>query len=937
MCKSPFGLQVNHACTAEKPDDMYRIEYRYYVNRTGPARTVNKNNTPPEVTIDVVKKQVEKEAPSCICIPVNKETYQKMRAALEAIQGLGLPDSLKMYVGQDILPVNDANVKLWKTNIANYIARVNLFSKIAAGALCRGEYERQMQYIYSRSPDAYTLALNDCYKDGWSDRDWAVHLIESCTTFMFGGNKLWNVHKERLNTSAWMEAICSMYQANTCPSTTPDLLPYFENAPFKTIRGVITVTDNMQRMLVRKGVLSHCYNATMIQKISFPQLSQNDLHPFDEYAPHDSVTVQSNGVYRRKDDGGMLVREVKTELESLDYFTHAGGIYVVFTIKDGNLGKNTMIRLGMKQTSRFDSIIPTGIRFTQSSSSSEVDSSGYPVPQETSFRDSTGLTQTLAVKRAASFINGIFIWGRDECPHEFDRDRLAKIFPEEQIKDEWSKLNVPKTMMFFYVNKDGQLQMYKYTICNRWMNEDIFLTNMLTLYNSHSIEVPDVDTEADLDKNISDLNSHITNEKGNIYNDLVLRHISQKESEFRNRMITNAYRALGNVRPPSRTDWMSPKDYMTLQTNTADYSNLLANSTEAKIVWALKRCYVAMLTSENENLASNNWIDNGFNPGVGVLWIKPQFCETESCVIAQPGGYTCMSANPVLTKELDMTDESKNILFTFQQYSCRCPNGLTNTSIKVPGAYMNVKITSDTNSVVDPSNYERTSRTLSCLTHCREGDGLIKITGREEISKWWPILCQPQLPVSFFEKGFSPVGRLVTPWTDEKTFQHKFFDVKEKDVVYTNNFTINEVFANPAININTYFYNTTVLEDPECPLNKYLVYNSQSSQAVSSLKLNHARRSGLQPNSTSRKKILEDTPVFKDDTDFSRKMGIALCKCCWTHTEILKQEDQYKKPRGYSTNAVIQSITLPNHFYITGSDGLEKFYIHGLPHMQFAQ
>ena len=109
----------------------------------------------------------------------------------------------------------------------------------------------------------------------------------------------------------------------------------------------MTVTENMRNMVIRKKILSHCYNVTMVQNVSFPQLNKNDLHPFDGKAPHDSVVNQSNDVYRRKENGGLLVNEIKTELDSLEYFTFDGGIYVVHTMKDSDIGTNAMAMLGM--------------------------------------------------------------------------------------------------------------------------------------------------------------------------------------------------------------------------------------------------------------------------------------------------------------------------------------------------------------------------------------------------------------------------------------------------------------------------------------------------------------------------------------------------------------------------------------------------------------
>ena len=60
MCKQPFGLQINHACSAEKPDDMFQIQFKYCIDRTG---IVTNNNTPTEVTVDEIIKTVENRVP----------------------------------------------------------------------------------------------------------------------------------------------------------------------------------------------------------------------------------------------------------------------------------------------------------------------------------------------------------------------------------------------------------------------------------------------------------------------------------------------------------------------------------------------------------------------------------------------------------------------------------------------------------------------------------------------------------------------------------------------------------------------------------------------------------------------------------------------------------------------------------------------------------
>ena len=80
---------------------------------------------------------------------------------------------------------------------------------------------------------------------------------------------------------------------------------------------------------------------------------------------------------------------------------------------------------------------------------------------------------------------------------------------------------------------------------------------------------------------------------GDITNDLVNNILfKEKEPDFRNKIILNAYRSLGYSKFPPRTD----------------------NEFENKITSILKPCYYYALGIKKAGLAVGKLTDNGFNP-----------------------------------------------------------------------------------------------------------------------------------------------------------------------------------------------------------------------------------------------------------------------------------------------------------------------------------
>lgn len=937
MCRTPFGLNVTHNLTMEDPANLKEFEFVYMLNRTSPARQVSLNNTPPEVTVELIVRKVELENPIVVSFSMKSDLYKAMKAALENIEGLGLKDNLKIYVGQQgYIP----QTLLWQTALSNYIQKINLYASMAALSISQGETQRQLQYIYSRSPPVTTMPVKDCYKVGISNKEWAVYLIRAYSEHMFGVNKLWKVKRERSSVSDWLNEVCRIFELNTNSVLQPELAPYFENCPFKNPKGVITCTENIREALIQCKRLKTAYNSTMVQKISYCQISKNDTHPFDTKAPHDMVTLSNGNVYRRNPNGGLLTTEVRTENYDTEYIEHGGGAYVVSCIRDGDFGSdNTVLKAGLKQITRFDEFIPCGFEFTSSFRDPDDFHHLYSVPQTTYFKDCYGTTRSLSVSNCASWLKSIYARYFKEFKGSTQLKTSSVFTKGEKWEPEkpWDDFkDLSNNLPFFYVSTDGkELKCFDLVIENHWMTKGIFLSNLLTTYKystenliSPQIQEDAIPTDDEVDPTPGQSGGTTTQQRSesttqfrgapkiNPSPDAPIRSIFFKDlyadqNAFKTEIIMAAYKELGYSDNPA----------------------LMTDQVKMTVINKLENAYDYLINLKNEQY--DNFLNEGINPGVAVMWIKPQFCESDSMIISKPAGFTNISANPSLKKQLDLKDDSDQIMFTFGQSSAHCINGISNTSVKVPSAMMVQKLFDDTEMVVNPMGKDA-KVDISTIKHIGLDDYLLKMTRRDKCAKFWPVLWNPKAPISIMETGVSPIGRCTTQWTDSKTFEKQFYDPEIADCLYPNNFTVNTGCTDMRFNMNTLFYPKDILSQSECPLNKYFKFNRNSTKAIMDLQRNHARRSALKTNGFSANQSSESsTPCYPDDSDVARIVGVCFAKRCYTHPELLKQEDQNKKPTIYPSRSVIQSKDLGHHFFYPGNDALEKFD-QGIPFSSFS-
>ena len=505
MVKTPFGLNVTHNLTNEDPCHLNKFQFRLLINRTGPARQVSDNNTPPEVKLEKVIITINLEKPVEVCFGVQKDVFQSIKQAFENLQGLALDNKLKIYVAEN------GNIKetlLWKTSIINYMQQINQRVECAAASICQGEAERQLHYIYSHSPPLVTMPVKDCYKMNISNKEWTVHLIRNVCELLFGANKLMRVKPERPNLSRWLNRIFRCFELNTSISLQPEQVPSFEDCPFKTAKGIITCTENIREALLDSSVLKTARNATMVQKISYCRITNDDIHPLDQMAPHNFVTLENGDIFRRNNNGGLLTTDVRTKCD-LDYIDHNGAVYVLSCVKDGDYGSSdTILKAGLKQITRYDEFIPTGFVFHEDNASKHNDphysmSGGkiFPAPQVTHFTDNNGVTRNLSVKLANGWIKNIFEHlsakqntDKNKFPFPWlgtEKIDISNIITKEKdknevlIKDLYKKGNVWNYLPFcrYADTQYSKLKLFEYIVCNGWMTKEIFLHNVLVMYD----------------------------------------------------------------------------------------------------------------------------------------------------------------------------------------------------------------------------------------------------------------------------------------------------------------------------------------------------------------------------------------------------------------------------------------------------------------------
>ena len=327
------------------------------------------------------------------------------------------------------------------------------------------------------------------------------------------------------------------------------------------------------------------------------------------------------------------------------------------------------------------------------------------------------------------------------------------------------------------------------------------------------------------------------------------------------------------------------------------------------------------------------------NPGVGILWLLPQFVQADSMLISRPSAFNHLVGKPNLTRQRDHSDESQYDKYATETYTAvgRLSLG-TNPSIFWHNCAFVESQAVATNRIV-PLNDSTQMRSVINWIDAMRRSGMVDKTmvNPDIINAWWPVFCPPTMPRAFFESANSPVGRLATHYLHEEEFETKFYARAIRDIKFPNTYTLNPVFSNMTDNFNTRILYTKemVRNEDGCPLTKYLNFNPTAAMALTNME-NNAMRMVNEVMNMQRQDGERLDPRDLDNSKISNVMGAALPRTCWSCSDLAEKvlvRKDFQKAASYSTNNVITRGD--TSFLITGTNTQEKFERCAVSHHSF--
>ena len=318
----------------------------------------------------------------------------------------------------------------------------------------------------------------------------------------------------------------------------------------------------------------------------------------------------------------------------------------------------------------------------------------------------------------------------------------------------------------------------------------------------------------------------------------------------------------------------------------------------------------------------------GFNPGVAIVYVRTVACETDSLMISRPGGAHLITAPHELDKRADLNDMADIIRFNMKQRHGHTICGLGNTSVKLCGAYNVQRIGAESSEVINPL-HEETADALEL------GPQITDFCGNvipDQQPKWWPVLWNPNVTRGFFDGPCSPLGRSPVPFESLEDFENNFWNDNRKDVQFRNIFSINHLFDK--YGPNSFGYLPSLKRNPRCPLTKYITFSTDRRVNVAEaqthqLRLRQITTGGLASDGS---RLDMSMPIYKCANNLSDSCGAAIVKRCYTHQDLLGDNDQHRFSSIYPGAHVIQNERKYGHnFFYLGNDAFEIFDI-GVPY-----
>lgn len=845
-----LGMLMSQSFTNENSDSLNTFEFKYLVDRTGPARETGWNTGAPVVTLDMVTRRVRLTNPRSVCISVPKPIYRRMANAMKEISGLNDRErSIKPYLGED------GSLRMtpkWKAEVRNYMDALKTRTDVALNSQNQGTNESQLEFLFSRAPDLKLVPSKDAVIAHDDIRLVVPNMLRSFLENTFFINKIMGAHLKKPTLSHAMSRLYRGFLLNTSENLMPELEPTFENTPFKRATGIITCTSNVRDALASMGLVTHAPDAVMVKKISYCRVGVEDLHPFDSHAPHNMVQQVDVGMFRQTETGSLRTFEKRVEAP-IEYLSSPEGYFVLNVATEANFGnKNSLSKIGMRQIFRYDEMVPVGF-IVGCNGHGDFDKAVLkPAPQRTYYTDHHGITRCLDISGAAGLIT--------KLQNQFSAFNGESMLTIDDIEAPFWGKGIP--LLFGFVDGNGKYEHYKYSICNPYMVDEIFLSNVLAYIRANA------DGPVDRLKNCGDL--------------LKVR------SERIMKILVENYK-------------ISPE--------------------------AAHNAIDAVRSIKNEDIGAH-MIKWGFNPGVALVYVREVTNESDAIMVSRPGGAHLITAPHELEKHGDMSDMSAVINFNMKQRHGHSICGLGNTSVKLCGAFNVQRIGAECTDVVDPldddfaKEFEYSPQTRD---HC--GNLL-----PDKEPKWWPVLWDPRVQPGFFDGACSPMGRSPVPFDSERDFTDNFWNTNRPDVQFSNTFSINSLLHE--YGPNAFGYPKKLLNNPRCPLRKYLTFSPErridvSEAQVHQLRLGQMHGGGLAADGSE---IDMSMPTYSCARNLSVTCGAAVVKRCYTHEGLLNEEDQHRFPSIYPGAHVIKNERKYGHNYFYPGSGAFEIFDIGVAH-----
>ncbi len=929
-----FGLSMQHIIMEDEMDKNFTMVSVFEVDMSDGHTRSHPGEAKPTNSSVTVRRELFARFPLSGGFLVEKSVRDKMARAMKAYAEYYTKDGSER-AAQGLPPSDDIDnpkLKVLKFSLNRFKAAINKNINWCANGKVRGDNTHTLMSMIDMSPSIYALMKHKPLRNTMDRRDLAVLLNSSFTELTFGLNKLIPLYNaERSSQLSVMHDVLNIFEIFTdANGALNEMKGYLSGsgAPFYQPDAIAVCPGRVIKILSQVGFVQTAV-CDLNQFTAMLSLSDKDMSPLVTAAPQESVSIV-NGVYRRNDNaGGQIVRTSNKRENVTIKYARVGEKNILFSDPDnGTFSKNVRGDSGLTTMSTYDSMVPTGVTLTEHDKVPRG-----PCRQSTTFCNENGVNFTLGCDMLKTFFTDFFY---DPKHAVVDLNTMDNVDPDNTE-------DVEKSMIFYRFRKTGEeakkgsdeeeeeeeeedggagiLVRNYYMTDNYYYDDDLHIQNIISaILNSTNHKLceftkvvsqqstklapfgDDDPIPDELSDNLDDGDAGWSDSERAIY----LLSQSRKKTNFELDAIVAAVQEYMSVR----------KMYI-----------------ERKRIIAIHRALRGM-----SNVTAINFY--GFiNPGVGFLWLLPQFVQADSMLITRPSAFNHLVGKPSMTRQRDHSDESQYDQYVTETYTAvgRLSLG-TNPSIFWQNCAFVKSQATATNRIVPLTDSTKMRSVINWIDAMRRSGMVDKtMVNPDIINAWWPVFCPPTMPRAFFESANSPVGRLATHYLRKDDFDTKFYSQGVRDIKFPNSYTLNPVFTNMTDNFNTRVLYTKEMVRTEdgCPLTKYLNFNPTAAMALTNMETN-AMRVVNEAMNMQRQDGDRLDPRDLDNSKISNVMGAALPRTCWSCSDLAEKvlvREDFQKATSYRTNNVITSGD--TSFLITGTNTQEKFERCAVSHHSF--